>query len=180
MSEQRKQLYIKRSFQKTMILETLLMTFIIINVIVVIGYLMINTMADVQALKQSLAYIVTAIEVISFIWMYRYNLKASHRIAGPIYNLERGMAALAVGDLSVAIRLRKGDSFQEVGDQMNATIGKLREKITDVQHLAMQLQEGSSVDAGLVNQLVDELAYFQTEPDLSNKGEDSTDSDGEK
>lgn len=174
MPEQRKQLYVKRSFQQNMILEVLLATFIIINLIVIVGYFMIDNMTDVQDLKLNLAFIVTAIEVIGFAGMYRYNLKSSHRIAGPIFNMERGLRSLESGDLSIVIMLRNDDNFHEVANQMNNTIGQLREHVAEAQRLAMRLQESQSNDPEVINLLVKELGFFQTEPNLSSEDEEGS------
>ena len=43
----------------------------------------------------------------------------SHRIAGPVYRFERSAKVIAEGDLSLRIRLRKGDELQELADAFN-------------------------------------------------------------
>lgn len=180
MSEQRKQLYVKRSFQQTQILEVLLSTFIVLNLVVIIGYFMIDSMADIQDLKHNLAYVVTVIEILSFTWIYRHNLKVSHRIAGPIFNMERGLRNVASGDLSFTVHLRKKDNFHEVGEQMNQAVSVLREKISEAQRLAGLVRENSSANPELATQLVDALAFFQTEPNLDTDHDNIRDAETSK
>ena len=171
MGEKRSQLYVKRHFQQSMILEVLLITFILINIIVMVGYLMIDSIANIQQLKEYLAYSVAGLEIMGFLLVYRYNLKASHRIAGPIFTTERCLKSIESGDLAFAMKLRKKDQFHELGEQMNTTVDQLRERIDKAQELAKQLQEMPGTDSLIINQLVQELSYFKTEPALSKDGE---------
>jgi methyl-accepting chemotaxis protein len=172
MAEQRKQLYVKRNFQQSLILEVLLTTFIVLNVIVIIGYFLIDSMSDVQDLKVNLAYVVAVIEVVSFVWIYRHNLKMSHRIAGPVWSMESGLKKIGEGDLNITIRLRKNDNFQEVGETMNQTIHNIREKIVDVKLLVNELENSEGKNTDLLQKLNDALSYFKTEPQLIDPGVD--------
>lgn len=163
MAEQRRQLLIKRRFQQSLILEVLLVTFILLNIIVIAGYLLIDSIADVQQLKHYLALMVAGVEVVGFAVVYRFNLKASHRIAGPVFVIERSLKQIGAGDLSFTMRLRQGDQFQEVRQQMNDSVDSLRQRIASAQRLARQIQSRDSTDSALVEQLVQELDYFKTE-----------------
>lgn len=163
MTEQRSQLFIKRRFQQSLILEVLLITFILINLIVIAGYLLIDSITDVQQLKGYLAFTVAGLEIIGFVVVYRFSLKSSHRIAGSVFVIERSLKTMECGDLSFTMHLRKGDQFQEVRQQMNTTLAELRERIARAQRLAHQLRRQPSVDEALVEQLMRELDYFKTE-----------------
>ncbi|MBI5562222.1 MAG: methyl-accepting chemotaxis protein [Deltaproteobacteria bacterium] len=44
----------------------------------------------------------------------------SHRIAGPIYRLEKGMEAIGSGDLTVDTRFRGADALAPLADELNA------------------------------------------------------------
>ncbi|ETR73046.1 MAG: hypothetical protein OMM_07192 [Candidatus Magnetoglobus multicellularis str. Araruama] len=55
----------------------------------------------------------------------------THKIAGPIYNMENKLEKLLAGENPPLIVLRKGDELQELADKLNATITTfkdLREK----------------------------------------------------
>ncbi len=171
MVEQRSQLIIKQHFQQSMILQVMLVTFIMINLIVIIGYLLIDSILDVQQLKRYLAFSVAGLEIIGFIFVYRLNVKSSHRIAGPVYVIERSLKSIEAGDLSFTMRLRKNDQFHEVKDQMNLTLTKLKQHIGTAQQLAGQLQKSSHPDLLLVDQLVDQLSYFKIEEVAKHTGQ---------
>lgn len=162
MADQRSQLFIKKEFQKNMVLEVLLITFILINAVVITGYLLIDSIADVHDLKQYLAYTIAAVEIVGFIIVYRFNLRASHRIAGPVYSFEQGLKAIDSGDLGFSLKFRQPDHFHEVGEQLNQTVDMLRQRIDRAQTLANAIQQHSATDSKLVDQLVEELSYFDT------------------
>lgn len=170
MAEQRSEFLIKRKFQKTMILEVLLITFIMINLVVCAGYLLIDSISDVHDLKQYLALTIAAMEIVGFYIVYQYNVKSSHRIAGPVYKFEQSLKSIESGDLGFSLRLRENDKFQEVSEQMNATVTTLRQRIERAQALAGDLQRQHGVDKDLVDELVRELGYFSIEqPDAASR-----------
>lgn len=158
----RKQLYVKRQFQQSMLLQSLLITFIIINVIVMATFWAIDSVADLQQLKFTMAITIGLLEVIGFISLYRLNLKSSHRIAGPIFSMERCLRSIEQGNLTTTLQLRKSDQFPETAEQLNATISSIRGRINRAQYLAARIQQRPDEAALLAQQLVDELAHFNT------------------
>jgi len=51
----------------------------------------------------------------------------THKIAGPIYNMENKLEQLLDGETPPLVVLRKGDELQELADKLNATILKFKE-----------------------------------------------------
>ena len=73
------------------------------------------------------------------------SIRMSHRIAGPIYRFERVVKSVIAGDYDMtAIRLRKGDEFRELANDLNEMMDALRarrEKARDiVQTLSQKLE----------------------------------------
>jgi methyl-accepting chemotaxis protein len=159
-TEKRTRLYVKRHFQQSMVLEVMLITFILINVIVTTTFWMMDAFVDVQQTKEYLAYTIAALEVVGFIGIYRYNLKASHRIAGPIFSAERSLQQIADGDLNVQMRLREHDRFPELAEQINQTADALRDRIAHAQTLAHSLRNDQ--DPETLAALIDALDEFDT------------------
>ena len=85
----RRQKYVKRQFQHSMLLQALLTTFIIVNIIVMAIFWAMDSFSDLHQLKIYLAGTIVSLEIIGFIASYKLNLEASHRIAGPIFSMER-------------------------------------------------------------------------------------------
>ena len=53
----------------------------------------------------------------------------SHKMAGPVYRFEQVCKAIAKGDFSQRVHLRKGDQFTELQDDFNAMMDKVEEEI---------------------------------------------------
>lgn len=49
----------------------------------------------------------------------------THRLAGPLYGLEQTAKELVGGNLSLRIRLRKGDQLQELAEVANEALENL-------------------------------------------------------
>jgi methyl-accepting chemotaxis protein len=67
-------------------------------------------------------------------------LKASHRIAGPVYVFAREIRRLGEGDLRAKVILRDKDMFRPEAEQINNSIAALRTRIATVKELSEQLQ----------------------------------------
>lgn len=53
----------------------------------------------------------------------------SHKMAGPVYRFEQACKAIAKGDFSQRVRLRKGDQFIELQDEFNAMMDRVEQEI---------------------------------------------------
>lgn len=62
----------------------------------------------------------------------------SHRIAGPIYRLEKSIDALGEGDLAVHVKFRDYDALGPIADETNVAIRRLNHKVRSCQD-AMEL-----------------------------------------
>jgi nitrogen fixation/metabolism regulation signal transduction histidine kinase len=51
----------------------------------------------------------------------------THRIAGPVYKIERKLEQVLQGDENTQIRLRQGDELQELADKINVLITRYQE-----------------------------------------------------
>ncbi len=53
----------------------------------------------------------------------------SHKIAGPVYRFEQSARAIGAGDLSLKIKLRKGDELGDLAEAMNAMVETLADAV---------------------------------------------------
>lgn len=65
----------------------------------------------------------------------------SHRIAGPIFNIKRGIRRIATGDLSVNIHLREKDEFHDVAEELNTLTVQFRDNIVILKENSALLEE---------------------------------------
>jgi len=124
----RKQKYVKRQFQQSMMLQALLITFTIVNVIIMAIFWAIDSFSDLHQFK----------------------------------SFERCLNNVEFGDLTSRSRLRKTDQFPETAEQLNITINSVRIRINNAQYLAEQIQQHPEHAGEYSQQLVEELAFFNT------------------
>ena len=55
----------------------------------------------------------------------------SHKMAGPVYRFEQTCKAIAKGDFSQRIHLRKGDQFTELQDEFNKMMDVIEHRINN-------------------------------------------------
>ncbi|MBN2803290.1 MAG: HAMP domain-containing protein [Deltaproteobacteria bacterium] len=54
----------------------------------------------------------------------------SHKIAGPVYRFEQSVKKIAQGDLTLRIKLRKGDELTELADMFNNMVESLEKMVS--------------------------------------------------
>lgn len=90
----------------------------------------------------------------------------SHRIAGPMYRLEKILGEIAGGRLPRKANLRKKDEFKELASAINSAIGRL-ETITDENIQAVsrvnKMLEGGA-DKSNIKAELDRLEFLEKEP----------------
>lgn len=59
-------------------------------------------------------------------------LFASHKIAGPIYRLERSLESIGGGDLTLEVRFRPYDAINGISEDINSLTVSLNKRITDI------------------------------------------------
>ncbi|CAG1065685.1 hypothetical protein BAC1_01272 [uncultured bacterium] len=90
-----------------------------------------------------LALVTAAIAAISVLF--------SHRIAGPLYRLEKNLDALASGDLTVSTRFRGMDQLSVLADELNGLVRSLNHTARSVSEAAKELEAAESALAALLN-----------------------------
>ncbi|MBN3038425.1 MAG: HAMP domain-containing protein [Candidatus Omnitrophica bacterium] len=75
-----------------------------------------------------------------FVVMYQ-----SHRIAGPLFNLERSAQQIATGDLNLKIKLRSTDEMTKLADCLNEMSKSLQSNIAKIQTHSTEL--GTQIDS---------------------------------
>lgn len=104
-------------------------------------------------------------------------LLSSHRIAGPIYRIEKDMGEIAGGNLKLRVKLRRGDELQDLAEIINATTENIEKtmalnKETNAKILKWlgelkSLISSESSDRAKIESIVDKLQKTISEADLS-------------
>lgn len=102
--------------------------------------------------------------VLSLLLTATFFLLLSHRIAGPIYRIERSIQGVEQGDLTMRVYLRDKDEFKDLGDLFNSMTGNLNDRVNKVQQAVIQLQidiEKESIDGEAKRRLIDRVAALE-------------------
>ena len=78
---------------------------------------------------------------VSFILSLILGLFLTHRLAGPLYRFEQTIKAILSGDLSVRIRLREKDEFQELALLLNQAIIEIDQRLGAIEKKGQELEE---------------------------------------
>jgi methyl-accepting chemotaxis protein len=81
-----------------------------------------------QEQKSALSVLYFAVSGVVFLLMMGLGILYSHRIAGPLYHLDRKMRRIAGGEEPSPLQFRRRDQFLELTESFNAMVVKLRER----------------------------------------------------
>ncbi len=72
--------------------------------------------------------------IIYVIFVILISAIVSHKMAGPIYRFEQTCKAIAKGDFSQRVHLRKGDQLTDLQDEFNKMMDRVEEEIKKNKH----------------------------------------------
>jgi len=75
-------------------------------------------------------------------------LFTSHKIAGPLYRMEKDIDEVAAGNLAMRITLRTGDELKALAASFNVMIRSLKEKVEAAKGAASGLEEAAGKGDG--------------------------------
>jgi len=72
-------------------------------------------------------------------------LFASHKIAGPLYRLEKDVQEITAGNLKIVFRLREGDELKALVGSMNDMTNTLHDRIAEAKNYLEEVQTSSGL-----------------------------------
>jgi methyl-accepting chemotaxis protein len=164
MANRRHSIVINKPFQYQYSILVVALTVITVNLFVIIKMFYPSDQPLVMDMTSALG--LAAIEGLLIAGVWYGSLKASHKIAGPIYVFVREVTKLGEGDFTANIDLRQKDMLQDVAADMNNSFAALRAKIVTLKDISRQLDEAQSQGGDtreLVSDLKAELSQLTTE-----------------
>ena len=157
--DRRKNYYIKKRFQRNFILKFFILVVAGALISGAIIYLMsaatlTTTFENSRlAIKRTADYILPSVLLSGAVVIILIGLAAivvtlftSHKIAGPLYRIEKDIEELASGNLDIKFRLRGGDEIKALARNLDEMAQSLRSKVAVIKKTLASL-EASSKDA---------------------------------
>ena len=69
----------------------------------------------------------------------------SHKIAGPLYRLDKDVQEVTSGNLRIVFRLRTGDEIKPLAESLNNMVGEIRGRITEIRNNLDSLESSVSL-----------------------------------
>ena len=163
MDNRRRQIVVNREFQQHYAVITVVMTVLLANIFIIFRALLPGDQP--MELTSTAAWTIAIVELILIIGAWYGSLKATHKIAGPVFIFARQLKAVGEGDLWTRISLRKKDMFQEEATAINASLEQLQGKVEAVRNAAENLQQAQTNDTdtgAAMDKLMTELATLRT------------------
>lgn len=163
MDNRRKTIVINRKFQQQYAILVVVMTVILTNLFII--YLSLFSGGQPLELSSSEAWAIAIFELVLVVGVWYGSLRASHKVAGPVYKFTQQLKLVGSGQLWARIHLRKGDAFQEEAAAINASLDQLQARVEAVQNAADALtraQAGGGDIAVPLAALGTELAALRT------------------
>ncbi len=155
MPGRRRTIVVKQEFQFRFAIMLIVLVVIVANLMGGMVYLFLTNkpflrwLADMFYLVDEEDAILPAIllvEAICILVVGFISIYVSHAMAGPVYRLEKEIKAIAEGDLSHFIRLRKGDEFVELADALNYLIEQYRERLMFIKEKVDSILNSSNLE----------------------------------
>lgn len=161
MQNRRRTIVINKKFQYQYSLLIAALAVLLVN-----GFLILRMLApgsDPMDMGSGDALAIAIVELVLIGGIWYASLRASHKIAGPVYVFSREFSKLGEGDLTARINLRDRDMFRPEAEQINRSIADLSTRIVAAKGLSEQLRQthAQGNDVGtLIEKLSAELDGF--------------------
>ncbi len=149
----RRQVYIKKDFQKKFIAKFLFVLLLsgVISVVLTLTFTqgtLTSSFTDSKLTIQNTSLAImpsvigTTLVTLFFvsIIVVMVTLLVSHKIAGPMVRFEKDIQRLSTGDLKSRINIRQGDQFQELVISLNTMIDSLNQKVSTIRDNVTELE----------------------------------------
>jgi methyl-accepting chemotaxis protein len=121
-------------------------------------------LASIESLRKEIIFLLIFFQVIFLVITFMISIFVSHRIAGPLYKLKNFFRQNGAGKLSSDLYFRKNDHFQDVAQEYNLMLSKLRAELRSVREtISITANEldgfaaGENVDSDQIKKLIANL-----------------------
>lgn len=152
-AERRRQYYIKKPFQRRFILQFSALLLVGCAAFALLIYFYstqtlttafinskLRVMSTADFLRPALILVALVVTALVAIAASIRLLVLSHKIAGPLYRLEKTAQTIGSGKLNFQVHLRSGDELQEFARSMDGMVRDLRDRALEIKNESERLQ----------------------------------------
>lgn len=136
----RRSLIVDTRFQYSYVFVSVLVLILVCNTGLIAAFVTYDPLLYTE-IDYSDTATLAAFEVLVIAVAAAFGLRSSKRLAGPVQGFERVFRALAEGDLSVRLAVRRGEHFHDVLEQSNRSLSALEARLVQVKEAAADVQE---------------------------------------
>jgi len=145
MENRRNTLVINKDFQHHYALVLVAMTILLSNLFIIFSMLFPGEHSFSLTATSAVSLGVIELVLVAGVWFA--GIRASHRIAGPMYVITRELAEVGSGNLAARVHLRDKDMFRAEAESVNASLEALCDRIDAIQVAARELQAAHAAGA---------------------------------
>ncbi|GEM_PF-2387257 len=171
MKQRRAQIIVDGNFQYRFVLVGILVAFLLINTTLIIGYLASDVIFFDASPQVIFSIAIGLTEIVGLILFFLLSMKSSHRIAGPLHQLEQNLKRIGGGDLTTKTCFRKADHFHGLGAQLNQTTQQLCKHykgLKETTEILVSQLDDEAVASESLHRLRKQLSEFKTGLDEDN------------
>ena len=98
----------------------------------------------------------------TFAVSFLFGIVVSHRMAGPLYRIRKGLDAVERGDLTGDVRVRRNDDFKGLAESLAMVTRRLRSRMDELKRLGEQLDSQDPEQRRLLGRVKELLGRFKT------------------
>lgn len=153
MPNRRKKYFINKRFQTKFIIKFAALVIIAAAISGAIVYLMARSTVTTSfensrlVIKSTADFILPSVLLSAVIVIISIGLATiivaiftSHKIAGPLYRLEKDLKEVSGGDLRMTFSLRKNDEMKSLADGLNIMVGGLKNDVINIKKISSEIE----------------------------------------
>jgi len=168
-NNRRKQIVVNSDYQYRAAKSAVSITVLAMNILLLAGVLAPQYAQFQVVITQTGAFVIAGVQVSLFVGVWYGAIRASHRVAGPIYAFTAAMEKVERGDLTVHVKLREKDEFKEFAHSINKAISSTRIRLLEIKKILEAFESCS--DANETQHSITELRDKANEFTLEAGGE---------
>lgn len=171
-TDKRKTKIVYPSYQYRAAYMTVLVAVFVVNFFIIIASLFPQQLGVTVQFNRTAYYVIGIAEILLIGLCWYWSISSTHRIAGPVYAIDREFKKLRGGDLTFRIRLRPNDEFHQAAESINESIEHHCRELVAIKAIVNELDKSFSTET--LKRLENALQKMKT-TDVEHSGSEKSD-----